>query len=340
MKGNYTRNALLYQNILEYFKIHEEKIDQRVESVYQDNRNIERKMEIVRLRFAPEYFTARDLTKWLLKKNLEFEEYYSGLSRYMTNNTKILNRLGTVKDYINDLEKLKILIQVGFEEASKNRMPTATYQITGFGLIILLLMKCTSEYISNEAKIKLYETIIQLFQQWLLRYDSYICDFLVRLVSKAVEIGLSKSMIDLLLIVIHGNTHTIRTLLDAFNLVLHTHLMDERTRDHFRNIWMETLEEFPENVQRIIIYHEKAEIESRIHLAQPPKDWEETWFRNIQNHAQLTLYGKCRQCSKKYPVIVDYYEYRREILPNGIMKRNCLKCNAENSVLVASKIKE
>ena len=44
------------------------------------------------------------------------------------------------------------------------------------------------------------------------------------------------------------------------------------------NIWMKTLKEFPEDVQRIIICHEKAEIESRIHLAQPPKEWEEAWI--------------------------------------------------------------
>ena len=56
---------------------------------------------------------------------------------------------------------------------------------------------------------------------------------------------------------------------------------------------METLKEFPEDLRRIIIYHEKAEIEGRIHLAQPPKDWEETWYGNTQNYSQLTLNGKC-----------------------------------------------
>jgi hypothetical protein len=340
VKGNYTRNALLYQDILEYFNIHEEKIEQKVESVHQNNKNIKRKIDIVRLRIEPEYFTARNLTRWLLKKNLEFTEYYSGLNRYMTNNTKILNRLGTVKDYINDLEELKMLIQTGFEEASKNRVPTATYQITSFGLIILLLMKCASKDTSKEAKIKLCKTILQLFQQYLLHYNSHICDFMVQLYSKAIQIGLSESMIDLLLMVIHSNKHTIRKLVDAFNMALHTHLMNGRTRDYFVNIWMETLKEFPEDVQRIIIYHEKAEIESRIHLAQPPKDWEETWISNIQNYSQLTLYGKCNQCSKKYPVMIDYYEYRKEVLYSGTIKRDCLKCNAENSLVVASEIKE
>ena len=76
--GNYTKDALLYQNIFEYFKIHEEKHDQ----------NIQRWVK-------PESFTTRNLTKWLLNKNLEFAKYYSGLPRYTTISTRIANRLET-----------------------------------------------------------------------------------------------------------------------------------------------------------------------------------------------------------------------------------------------------
>ena len=152
--------------------------------------------------------------------------------------------------------------------------------------------------------------------------------------------GYSESMVDLLVIIIHGNTHKIRTLVDVFNSALHIHLVDEQSRNYFVDIWMKTLNEFPEDIRRIILFHEKAEIESRIHLAQPPKDWEETWIAKIQNYSQLTLYGKCSQCSKKYPVIVDYYEYRNTLLPDRTIKRNCLKCNAENSLIIASEIKE
>jgi hypothetical protein len=38
---------------------------------------------------------------------------------------------------------------------------------------------------------------------------------------------------------------------------------------------MEILNELDESIRKIILYHEKAEIESRFHLYQPPKDWEE-----------------------------------------------------------------
>jgi hypothetical protein len=323
MNGNYTTNALLYQNILECFSIHEEKREQKKV-----------------LRIEPEYFTTWNLTKWLLKKNLEFAKYYSGLSRYMPTSAKISNRLGTVEEHVNDLVKLNLLNHTGFEEASKNRTPIAIYRISNFGVIVLLVMRYTTKGISEETRIRLRQMILELIQQYMLLYDSHICDFIARLYSKAIRIGFSKSIVDLLLMIIHGDSHTMRTLVDVFNKVLIVHLNDKRTWNYFVDIWINTLKEFPENVQRIIIYHEKAEIESRIHLSQPPKEWEETWLSNIQNYSQLVLYGKCSQCSKKYPVIIDYYEYRREIFSDGSMKRNCLKCNAENSMVIRSEIYE
>jgi hypothetical protein len=340
VNGNYTKDALLYQNILEYFNIHEEKLKYRVESFYKDGKRFERRIDTVRLRVEPDSFTTWNLTKWLLKKNLEFVKYYSGLSRYTTMSTRIVNRLGIIQQFVDDLEKSLLLTRTGVERASKNRMPTATYELNNFGMIILLLMKYTIKNTSEETKIRLQQTILQLVQQYVLQYNSHICDFIARLYSKTIEMGHSESMVDLIVIIIHENTHTIRTLVDVFNRALHIHLVDERTRNYFMDIWMKALNEFPVDIRRIIICHEKAEIESRIHLAQPPKDWEEKWIANIQNYSQLTLYGKCGHCSKKYPVIVDYYEYRKELLPDRTIKRNCLKCNAENSLIIGSEIME
>jgi hypothetical protein len=64
---NYTKSALLYQNILEYFNIHEEKLEQRVDRHSKKN---ERKIDIIQLRIEPSHFTTWNLTKWLLKKIL------------------------------------------------------------------------------------------------------------------------------------------------------------------------------------------------------------------------------------------------------------------------------
>jgi hypothetical protein len=59
-------------------------------------------------------------------------------------------------------------------------------------------------------------------------------------------------------------------------LCLYFHLeKSEQTKKEFFNIYTEILNELDESIRKIILYHEKAEIESRFHLYQPPKDWEE-----------------------------------------------------------------
>ena len=87
MNRKYTKDALLHQNILEYFNIREEKLKYRAESFYKDGKRFEKRIDTVRLRVEPDSFTTWNLTKWLLKKNLEFVQYYSGLSRYTTMST-------------------------------------------------------------------------------------------------------------------------------------------------------------------------------------------------------------------------------------------------------------
>jgi hypothetical protein len=98
---------------------------------------------------------------------------------------------------------------------------------------------------------------------------------------------------------------------------------------------MEILNELDESIRKIILYHEKAEIESRFHLYQPPKDWEEMWIKNIQN-SSIVLYGICQNkaCLNRCPVLVDYYDYRIEMLFKGHLKRDCNKCNTSGSFYV------
>ncbi|HKG30694.1 MAG TPA: hypothetical protein VKA91_05440, partial [Nitrososphaeraceae archaeon] len=96
--------------------------------------------------------------------------------------------------------------------------------------------------------------------------------------------------------------------------------------------------ELDDNVKKIVLYHEKGDIESRIHLAQPPKEWEELWTQNIQNYSKLTLYCKCRNCYEKYPILIDYFDYRKGLLPSGILKKDCSRCNSKSTVEVYSDI--
>jgi hypothetical protein len=90
------------------------------------------------------------------------------------------------------------------------------------------------------------------------------------------------------------------------------------------------------------MYHKKCDIESRFHLYQPPKEWEEAWVNNIHDCHKLVLYGACtnQTCSGRYPIVVDYHEYRKELLSKGHLNRSCEKCKAHNSVNVYNNLEK
>jgi hypothetical protein len=152
--------------------------------------------------------------------------------------------------------------------------------------------------------------------------------------NKVMQKGLSVSMIDLLLQTLRSNYYKIHTLVDVLNIVLFIHLRDQKTGEIFANIWTEVIRELDENTRKIIMHHFKADIESQIHLRQPPKDWEEMWIQHIQDCTKYVLYGICSNCSQKFPVLIDFYAFQK----NANRKMNCDKCNGKDTLQVYATI--
>ncbi len=129
---------------------------------------------------------------------------------------------------------------------------------------------------------------------------------------------------------------------EALRWTVYFHLEKGHNRNKFFNIYMETLNELAEDARRIIMYHEKCEIESRFHLYQPPRDWEEAWVHNIQDCHKIVLYGVCinHTCSAHYPIVVNYHEFRKEIFSKEHLNRGCEKCKTHNSFHVYSTLEK
>jgi hypothetical protein len=140
-------------------------------------------------------------------------------------------------------------------------------------------------------------------------------------------------MINLLLQILTSN-YKMHTLIDVLNVVLFTHLRDQKTREIFANIWIDVIKELDENTRKVIMYHLKADIEGQIHLRQPPKDWEEMWIQHIQDCTKYVLYGICSSCSQKYPVLIDFYVFQKNANP----KIDCDKCNGKDTLQVYATI--
>lgn len=325
-EGYYTERALLYQNILEYFKITFKKLGEKVVERLVKDKRIEQKIEEFQLQIDPPSFRIRELAHWLMENNKHFIDFYVDSSGHTTMNSRIANNDRLIKGCINDLESSMLLEKIGTVEATKNGIPTPVYRLTDNSVIILLLMKYKDA--GQKDRLKIQQIIFHLLQKYFSNYNSFVCDFIALLYAKSLEKGFANSMISLLFRVMHDSDYKARTLVNVFNIVLRTHLVDPQTKNYFVDIWIETINELEGKTRRAVMYHLKADIENQIQLSQPPKDWEEMWIKNLQDCSKFVLWGTCHNCSQEYPVLVDFYVFQKNASP----RMNCNKCDGKGTL--------
>jgi hypothetical protein len=107
----YTNRALLYQNIIEYFKITEKEFEERVDEELIDGKKIE-KIEGIELHIDPPSFRIRELEHWLMKNNKQFLNFYTDSKSHTTMNTRIANNDKLIKNCIHDLESSQLLVKI------------------------------------------------------------------------------------------------------------------------------------------------------------------------------------------------------------------------------------
>jgi hypothetical protein len=112
--GNYTKNALLYQDILRYLIC--EKKDQANSGTGAS-------------------FTHREVSHWLLKNNQEFINLYKDSAGNTPTKNKVENTQQRVKDRLGDLVSLD-LIQVSSTKQSKGNGSTFLYNGVYYGYMI------------------------------------------------------------------------------------------------------------------------------------------------------------------------------------------------------------
>lgn len=327
-EGHYTNRALLYQDILGYFKITLKKVDERERLV--DSKKI--KEEAVKLQTDPHSSRIRELERWLIKNNKQFRYFYTDSKSHTTMSARIANNDKLIKSCISELESSQLLAKIEIVKSTKNSMPTPVYSLSDPGVIISLLKKYKDA--QPRDKLKIQQLIFHLIQRYFSAYNSHICDFIMLLYAKSMQKGFANSMIDLLFEVMHSDNYRVHTLADVLNIVLHLHLLDQQKHNHFHAILVETINELEERTKNVVMYHLKADIESQIHLFQPPKDWEEMWIKNIQDCSKFVLYGICNKCSQRYPVLVDFFLFQKD----ASLTLDCNRCNSKDTLQVHSTI--
>lgn len=310
--GEYKKRALLYQDILSY---------------------------CVAANGAP--ITFWDLAKWLIyERNREFLHYYTGDKSH----TKQVDRIKEKRDKIeNALEKLLDLWLLAYSDkkpAEKNKaLLCETYVITPLGHITDYLVTYGKLKDGSSEKMEVRDQILADIQEtfrWF-RSDSAMKDFTIILWKKAIEKGYGDSLVYFLYKILDSGwkSEEITTLEDAIQWSIRLHLEREPLRSSFKQVWLDALDSLPnEESRHTIMLHDKTEIERGILEQHPVRTWIKVWQENISKPTKLTLYACCGSCKRAYPIVVDYYGYRKNIDKDGFIMPlvDCIKCNARAAV--------
>ena len=248
---NYTKNAELFQDILRYFKI-------EVVQAERNNGDLDNKKGLsISLHTQPETFTIRDLEKWLMRKNRHFLDKYSGSKAKTPMVTRIANNDKQVKNSIKRLESVNLIWIKDHIQGQKNKTLTPRYKLTIHGIFLLIILNYESDQFSKDKDI-INKTIISYIQQeWLRPYNSHICDFLSNLYNEIYMKGYIQLFVDKFIQGLNSSSNTIKTILHALNLTLHSLLMSKETYDIFNKLYVNTINKLDDNVKKIILFHEK-----------------------------------------------------------------------------------
>lgn len=332
---NYTDDARLYQDILEYCFTVNPRIGDSIAGTFR--------------------FILRDLQKWLIQHNLEFREEYQG------SHTSLNNKIHAKEGRINN--KFETLIDLSMIERSKppTSLQTSLYvaektnfEYTKSGILLALIIKSMSleHLVSSERKDyndkyseeleKIYSSIYDILESLLMKRDSpsYTNIFFSFFLRKCKDKGLFRKLIQQLQNILNTDDNIIR-IQDLLVYILKLNYPDASIRMKFFDLWTQTIAELKPEAKHIVLYQLKLNNECRFQtMKEPlPKLYEEIRFEYRNDFEHFIVDGKCERCGQYDVIPIHYVEYGRLVAAvsndDTILKRvECKKCRSKDSMII------
>lgn len=151
--GNYTLDALLYQDILKY--------SVSFNRDYPENKNHRR-------------FTAWELTGWLIDNNNYYYNYYKDPSDYnIPRKVRIASRLEHIKELVDEFTVLGLIQRLGIAKARRGDTTTDVYIFTRFGYILAWIIESFDTTKGNIPDQKIYDILDYHFRDNLSSKDIF-----------------------------------------------------------------------------------------------------------------------------------------------------------------------
>lgn len=322
--GNFTKNALLYQDILLYYsKVIEKNTD--------DKRS----------------FTLRNLQRWLMKNNHEFIEKYSGSKSHTSISNRISNRQRRINNIFSNLIRLNLIGTREKSQALKTGQPIDTYEFTNHGKLIALLIRSNN---LNEDKNKNQSLELNSINQKIFKLLESICNYkkndelsyYFSYYKQYFEVAYKNNLINKIITYLiklcqaKKDIFKVEQLLSIL-MVADILVYDIEDRKDFFKIWDETMRSLDDEIKKIILFKQKNYIEREflLNAEYRNKEIEKAQFENRNRYDKIVLQGFCNSCKKLN--IKDYFiqEYKKILIENneGIIF-DCKKCNIENSGII------
>ncbi len=306
--GNYTKDALLYQDILRYSVRDLEPVDN-----------------------SDYLFRIWELTKWLLSENEEMSNYYKkSADSHMTMSNKIENRIIRVKKFVDMLGYLGLLGEHGQVKERKGEGMTTLYSFTEFGLIVALLILMTKASKKQKAIELLYRTLRKNFQN-----SGSIGEFCLSFTKKMYEGKLLEKYLSTMLATAERN-NSIIDINDFFANSLLLELNEVESK-RFLRMKGEAFNGLSPEMKKRFMHLKKLEIEERMYKKLNNfENFEKTRFEIRNDYEKIVIEGFCQNCNLYHVMKLSLVEYLSKVNYREYETRKCPICEKENSIKIPS----
>jgi hypothetical protein len=323
--GNYTQDALLYQDILRYY--------------FSINKTLSENNP----------FLLRELQNWIVRNNLEIVKYYQGSKSHTSYSNKIHAKEGRINAKFENLVEWKLFHGAGTQKGKKVKVDVSLYVYSKMGILLTLIIKSMNlENIITSGKEKekviamkelekntqnIYNLIDSVLEMKQNSPSSHI--FYSALFRKCNERGVFHKMVKHVFNLAHSTSRPVQNMNQLFEYALDFGFKEKRERTYFLELWFETIEELNQEVQQLILYQMKLSAERRFEdsLVYNDREYEKLRFDSRDNYEIIVVEGVCEKCKRAATVKLPYKEYRKrfaEVEPNDHIKLDCNMCNTKD----------
>jgi hypothetical protein len=323
-QGNYTNDALMYQDILRYFEVINK-------TVLQNNP-----------------FELRELQKWIVQNNKQIREDYRGSKAHTSINNKIHNKEGRIKNKFEGLLHL-LLIKRG-ETMTKNVQVSEslyrdrkTFEYTREGIFLGLIIKSMNlKKVINTARAeheitkdqkeleKTYQDIYDILGLLFKANENSSANtiFYLKLFTKCKDKGVFNQFVELIHNIINTDNNIIN-ISELFGRIVHHAFFSKQSPTEFRKVLYETVEELDEEVKELVLYYMKLFAEGQYENKQQDstRQYEEFRFNLRNDYERIAVQRYCENCKSKQNLALHYWDLISPTDNDG-KRAKCPSCNS------------